>query len=68
MGLHMLRELVGNRVEAPEAAAAAGKQGMRVSGGMFGPDRFVNERIAYYGLAAIVVDLPEADPGSLSEA
>lgn len=46
------------------AEAVAGKQGMRVSGGMFGPDRFVNERIAFYGLATIVDDPFEPEPGS----
>jgi hypothetical protein len=63
MGLHTLRELMENGADGRKAAAAAtARPGMRVSGGMFGPDRLVNERIAFYGLAAIVVDAPE--PGT----
>jgi hypothetical protein len=65
MGLHTLRELMENGVDGRKAAeAAARKQGMRVSGGMFGPNRVINERIAFYGLAAIVVDTPEPDPAA----
>lgn len=69
MGLHTLRQLMKNGTNGGKAAdASAGNQGMRVSGGMYGPDRLVNERIAFYGMAAIVVDSPEPDSDSLKEA
>ena len=68
MGLHTLLELMENGRDRRRATEdAARQQSMRVSGGMFGPDRLVNERMAFYGLAAVVIDSPEPACDSSNE-
>jgi len=59
MNLQSLLELVQTgRVDGKAADQAAPEQSMRVSGGMFGPDRAIKERFSFYGKSSFSMNYP----------
>ena len=59
MNLQSLLELVETgRVDGKAADQAAPQQSMRVSGGMFGPDRAIKERFSFYGKSSFSISYP----------
>jgi hypothetical protein len=59
MNLPSLRELV--EIGGGADRVATHPAGIRVSGGAYGPDRDLHERIAFYGMPLIVVDFHKPD-------
>ena len=53
MRLPSLLDLVEDRSPVESEST---QHGMRVSGGAFGPDRAIKERVAFYGMPCIFVD------------
>jgi hypothetical protein len=59
MNLQSLRELVESRKTGEVATRPdAGLQSIRVSGGMFGPDRAFKERLSFYGKSCFAISYP----------
>jgi hypothetical protein len=56
MNLQSLRELVEISTVTTEPTKRVAT--MRVSGGMYGPDRAFNERLSFYGQSAFAITYP----------